>query len=54
MCNMKTTIRSKPINFLVEEELSIRRRIIQYAEENYDFSEGIYPEQFLGSAETYQ
>jgi hypothetical protein len=38
----------------VEEELSRRRRIIQYAEENYDFSEGIYPEQFLGSAETYQ
>ena len=38
----------------VEEELSRRRRIIQYAEENYDFSEGIYPEQFLGSAKTYQ
>ena len=28
--------------------------ILQYAEENYDFAEDIYPEQFLGSAETYQ
>ena len=38
----------------VEEELNRRQMIMQYAEDNYDFAEGIYPEQFLGSAETYQ
>ena len=38
----------------VEEELDRRQMIMQYAEENYDFAEDIYPEQFLGSAETYQ
>ena len=38
----------------VEEELARRKKILEYAEDNYDFAEGIYPEQFSGSAETYQ
>ena len=38
----------------IEEELARRQKILEYAEENYDFAEDIYPEQFLGSAETYQ
>ena len=38
----------------IEEELARRQMILEYAEDNYDFAEGIYPEQFSGSAETYQ
>ena len=38
----------------IEEELARRQKILEYAEENYDFAEEIYPEQFLGAAETYQ
>ena len=38
----------------IEEELARRQKILEYAEENYDFAEDIYPEQFLGSANTYQ
>ena len=38
----------------IEEELARRQKILEYAEANYDFAEEIYPEQFLGAAETYQ
>lgn len=38
----------------IEEELARRRRIMEYAADNYDFAEDVYPQQFLGSAETYQ
>jgi len=38
----------------IEEELARRQKILEYASENYDFSEGIYPEQFLGSGQTYE
>lgn len=38
----------------VEEELARRQKILEYANENYDFSEGIYPEQFLGAGQTYE
>jgi hypothetical protein len=36
----------------VEEELARRRRVIRYAEDNYDFDKDIFPQQFLGSEET--
>ena len=36
----------------VEEELDRRRRVIRYAEDNYDFDKAIFPQQFLGSKET--
>ena len=36
----------------IEEELARRRRVIRYAEDNYDFDKAIFPQQFLGSEET--
>lgn len=38
----------------VEEELARRQKILKYANENYDFSDDVYPEQYLGSAKTYR
>ncbi len=38
----------------IEEELARRQKILEYANENYNFSTDIYPEQFVGAAETYQ
>ena len=38
----------------IEEELARRQKIMQFADDNYDFEKDIFPTQFLGAAETYQ